>query len=148
MDQSILLDAEVHEGSESRYVVDSPADHLTDCELLEILDSRHECRGGVIRARVTPRFAQFRHDIAHRLPSADSSCGESLHIDFVKQFVVGRQVRHFHPDTACHLLHDAVTFRMYARIVERFLTSGNTQKTGTQFKCLIPESGHFLQFVP
>ena len=144
MYQTILMDADVDEGTEIGDVGDDAWQFHALDEVVDGIDTRVELEFFNLFAGVATRLFLFFEDIG-KGRDAYLSGHVAFDIDGLALFLVTNQVGHSAVLVLGHLLDDVVALRMDGRVVERILGARDAEETCALLEGGRAETRHFFQ---
>ena len=144
MYQAVLLDADVHEGSEVGDVAHDAGQLHAFVQVVQRADVGVELEHLDGASRVASGLVQFLKDVLEGR-HADGIRQVTLGLDAQAQLLVGYQFMDGAAQVPGHLLHDAVAFGMDGCVIQWVLGIGDAQEAGTLFEGLGAHAGHLQQ---
>jgi len=141
MDEAVLVDADVDEGTERGDVGDAAFEDHPGLEVLHVLDAVGEL-GHVERgARIAAGLLEFLEDIAHGR-QAEFLVGILFRLECAQEGDVADDLLHFATAVAEDALDHRIGFRMHARRIERIVAVGHAQEARALLEGLVAETRH------
>src|ERR1035438_3366001 len=127
VDQPVLVDADVPEGTKSRHIGDDASQFHPRFQVLHLLAARLEGEPFKLLARITARLAQFGQDVGER---RQANLGGDIfrELDFLSPSRVPHQVIDRTAYVPGHLVHDGITLGMYRAAIQRVCSIADAQK--------------------
>ena len=144
VDEAVLMDANIDEGSEVGDVGDDAWQNHAFAQVVDGLYAGVELELLNLFAGVAPRLLQLMHDIGEGRESY--FVGDvSADVYLIARFLMVDEVADSAMLVFCHLFDDMIALRMNSRIVEWILGTRDAQETGTLLKGCWTEAGYLLQ---
>ncbi len=144
MDETVLMDADIDEGTEGRDVGDDAFELHTDGEIFDLVDIFTELRSFKGGARVTSGLFEFVDDIAQG-GFADIIAEVAFDLDLLDQGDVADQRADIYAKIGGHLFDERITFGVNGGGIKGVLASANTEKSSGLFEGFGPKTRHFEQ---
>ena len=144
VDEAILVNPEVHEGTKSRHVGDDPGQLHSNMQVRWLVDAFGKLNRFELFAGIAAGPGQLIHDVPQRrnpyiIPYV------VLELDPVAKLFGGEEVFEFASHVPGHFLDHGVPFRVHRAGIEGILGVANPKKSGGLFKSLGTEARHFLE---
>ena len=144
VDETILMHADVHEGTKGGDVGDDSRQLHADGQILHVIDAFSKVEDFKLLARVTTWLGQLVHDVLQRRQA-------HFFADVFFQIQLLAQIRFLHEvsDGAAkisrHFFHQRITLRMHGAGVQRMLSATNAQEACGLLKGLVAQARDFQQ---
>ena len=146
MDKSFCVNTHIHKTAKIGDVGDDTRKNHAFTHVFECFHGIAKRKSLELLTWVASWLVEFLHDVLQRWHT-HFGCNVMLQIHFCTSFLAFHQLCHRAMLVLCHLFHDVVGFWMHGRVVERLVSTADTQKSRTLFKCFLSHAWHLEQLL-
>ncbi len=144
VDEFVLMDADIDEGTEGGDVGDDAGQLHADGEVGGFFDAVLEGEQLELFARAAAGFRKFGEDVFERR-QYDLVIDVLVEVDFPAVGVVGEEFLDFATGVGGHFSDERVAFRVDGGRIERVLAVADTEEAGGKFERFVAEAGDLFQ---
>src|SRR6516162_3109976 len=138
------MDPHINKGAERGDVGHDTFENHAGLQILELFHSFAEARRFERRARITSGLFEFGQDVGDRR-HPENGIRERLRLEPTEYRRITNQPLQFALGCRKDAPHDGISFRMYARGIERIVAVADAQETCRKLESLGPEPRHLLE---